>query len=298
MASIGITRSQLSRLLLISRAGSQQKSKHVFENEWLIPAAIGGGLLGAIFLNNEVHASENLEPTEYPFPHSKFFGAYDTAALRRGYEVYRQVCSTCHSMSGLRYRHLIGYSHTEPQAKALAASYKFQDGPNDQGEMFTRPGILTDPFPKPYSNDEAARFANGGALPPDLTQITNGRHGGANYVLALLTGYRDPPVGFPPLRAGLHYNPYFPGGAISMAKALQDGGVEYEDGTPATVSQQAKDVATFLAWSSEMKQDERKLWAFRMMCLTVLAFLGTGYYKRFLWSIYKSRRISYIAKKI
>ncbi|KAJ1390868.1 Cytochrome c1 [Sesbania bispinosa] len=121
----------------------------------------------------------------------------------------------------------------------MAAEIEVVDGPNDEGEMFTRPGKLSDRFPEPYANEAAARFANGGAYPPDLSLITKARHNGQNYVFALLTGYRDPPAGVS-IREGLHYNPYFPGGAIAMPKMLNDGAVEYEDGTPATESQMGK----------------------------------------------------------
>lgn len=168
-------------------------------------------------------------------------------SMRRGFEVYRQVCSTCHSVRYLHYRQLIGETHSEVQAKALAESVVVKDGPNDAGEYFERPGRLSDPLPKPYPNDEYARYINGGALPPDLSLIVKARHGGADYIYALLTGYREPPHGVT-LRQGLYYNPYFQGGAIAMPPPLNDGGIEYEDGTAPTISQQAKDVTVFLNW--------------------------------------------------
>ena len=135
-------------------------------------------------------------------------------------------------------------AYTEEEAKAMAAESEVVDGPNDEGEPFERPGRLSDPLPRPYSSEEAARFANGGAYPPDLSLITKARHDGQNYLMALLLGYRDPPAGVS-VREGLYYNPYFVGGAIAMPKMLVDGGTDYDDGTPASEAQQAKDVSTF-----------------------------------------------------
>ena len=181
-------------------------------------------------------------------------------------------------------------AYTEDEAKELAAELEVTDGPNDEGEMYLRPGRLSDKFPSPYANEEAARFANGGAYPPDLSLMTKARHDGQNYVFSLLLGYREPPAGIT-VREGLYYNPYFPGGAIAMPKMLADEGVEYEDGTPATESQQAKDVTTFLAWAAEPEHDERKLmgakWMFALSLMLVLAI----YWKRLKWAPIKSRRV-------
>jgi len=188
---------------------------------------------------------------------------------------------------------LIGVTHTTAQAKALAASVEVTDGPNDQGEMFTRPGQLNDPLPKPYSNIELARFANGGALPPDLSYIINARHSGEDYVFSILTGYRDIPAGLQ-LRDGLHYNVYFPGNAISMAKPISDGQIEYEDGTPATETQIAKDVVQFLAWCSNPEHDDRKKTGMKTLILFALASAATGLAKRQYWSVYKTARIHYV----
>ncbi|CAN1273209.1 Cytochrome c1-1, heme protein, mitochondrial [Linum perenne] len=161
---------------------------------------------------------------------------------------------------------------------------------SDEGEMFTRPGKLSDRFPEPYANESAARFANGGAYPPDLSLITKARHNGQNYVFALLTGYRDPPAGIS-IREGLHYNPYFPGGAIAMPKMLNDGAVEYEDGTPATEAQMGKDVVSFLSWAAEPEMEERKLMGFKWIFLLSLALLQVGYHRRMRWSVLKSRKL-------
>ncbi|CAL5349019.1 unnamed protein product [Camellia sinensis] len=210
--------------------------------------------------------------------------------IRRGHQVYQQVCASCHSMSLISYRDLVGVAHTEEETKAMAAEIEVVDGPNDEGEMFTRPGKLSDRFPQPYPNEQAARFANGGAYPPDLSLITKARHNGQNYVFALLTGYHDPPAGVS-IREGLHYNPYFPGGAIAMPKMLIDGAVEYEDGTPATESQMGKDVVTFLSWAAEPEMEERKLMGFKWIFVLSLALLQAAYYRRMRWSVLKSRKL-------
>ncbi|KAL8537540.1 hypothetical protein ACS0TY_012605 [Phlomoides rotata] len=203
-------------------------------------ALLGAGASGLMSFATIAYASDEaehgLECPSYPWPHNGILSSYDHASIRRGHQVYQQVCASCHSMSLISYRDLVGVAYTEEETKAMAAEIEVVDGPNDEGEMFTRPGKLSDRFPEPYGNEQAARFANGGAYPPDLSLITKARHNGQNYVFALLTGYHDPPAGIT-IRDGLHYNPYFPGGAIAMPKMLNDGAVEYEDGTPATEAQ-------------------------------------------------------------
>jgi len=196
-------------------------------------------------------------------------------------------------MDLLFFRNLVGNTHTDEQARALAASVEVKDGPNDEGEYFERPGKLSDPFPAPYPNPEYARFINAGALPPDMSCIAKARHNGDDYIFHLLTGYREPPAGVS-VREGLHYNPYFPGGAIGMAPPLQDEGLEYEDGTPATVSQMAKDVSVFLTWCSEPDADERKKMGVKTMFTLSLMAMTAGYMKRWKWSILRTRRISWI----
>jgi ubiquinol-cytochrome c reductase cytochrome c1 subunit len=190
----------------------------------------------------------------------------------------------------LHYRNLVGVAYTEEEAKEMAAETEVEDGPNEEGESFTRPGRLSDPLPRPYANEEAARYANGGAYPPDLSLITKARHDGQNYVFSLLLGYRDPPAGVN-VREGLHYNPYFVGGAIAMPKMLADEGTEYDDDTPATESQQAKDVTTFLAWAAEPEHDERKLAGAKWMVVLTLVWGVAIYYKRWKWAPIKSRRV-------
>jgi ubiquinol-cytochrome c reductase cytochrome c1 subunit len=213
-----------------------------------------------------------------------------STSIRRGAEVYRQVCSSCHSLDRISYRNLVNVSHTLEEAKALAE--EVEDGPNEEGEMFRRPGKLSDYFPRPYLNENAARFANNGALPPDLSLITKSRHAGADYVFSLLAGYTEPPAGVE-VREGLYYNPYFPGGAIAMARSLFDGVIEYEDGTPATTSQLAKDVTAFLSWCAEPEMEERKRMGMKAMIILSALALGSLYIKRFKWSVLKTRKVFY-----
>lgn len=169
---------------------------------------------------------------------------------------------------------------------------EYEDGPNDDGEMFQRPGKLADYMPAPYPNDEAARAGNNGGLPPDLSLITKARHGGADYIFSLLTGYSDPPAGFD-VPEGLNFNPYFPGTKIAMARVLYDGLVEYEDGTEATTSQMAKDVVEFLNWSSEPEHDQRKRMGAQAVAVLSVLFTMSIWVKRFKWASVKSRKLTY-----
>uniref|UniRef100_A0A7R9YFS8 Cytochrome c domain-containing protein n=1 Tax=Pinguiococcus pyrenoidosus TaxID=172671 RepID=A0A7R9YFS8_9STRA len=254
------------------------------------------GVLGAAAATTGgvAFASDDHIPSLNPgWTHNGFFSSYDYKAVRRGFQVYKEVCSSCHSLERIAFRNLVGVCFTEDQAKKLAESYEIVDGPNDEGEMFERPGKLSDYIPGPHANEEAARAANNGAYPPDLSLITKARPGGVDYIFSLLTGYVEAPEGKTML-SGLHYNPYFPGGAIAMPKQLMDGQVEYEDGTPATESQMAKDVATFLAWCAEPEHDERKKAGVRILAALFVAFLITGYYKRFRYSPLKTRQITYV----
>jgi ubiquinol-cytochrome c reductase cytochrome c1 subunit len=264
-------------------------------HKFVVPATAYG--LAMAFRKTDVsECSEDKIPAlSYGFPQDPLLSSFDAMSIRRGFQVYRQVCASCHSVSRIRFRELVGVSHTEDQMKAIAASYDIVDGPNDIGEMFERPGRLSDRLPSPYKNNEEGRSANNGALPPDLSLMVKARHDGANYIFALLTGYVDPPAGRTML-PGLHYNPYFPGGAIAMGKQLEDGQVEYEDGTPATEAQMAKDVACFLAWAAEPEHDSRKLQGMSVMFAMFVGFCIAGYYKRLKWSVLKSRKFGWIQK--
>ena len=212
------------------------------------------------------------------------FGTYDRAALQRGFQVYKQVCSTCHSLKLLSYRNLADLGFSAPEVKALAAEATVHDGPNDNGDMFDRPGRPSDPFAKPFPNDQAARAANGGALPPDLSLMAKARHGGESYIYSLLTGFGQTPPEDEHIAKGLWYNPYFPGHQIAMPPPLTDGVVTYVDGTPATVAQEAKDVATFLTWAAEPKLEQRHRTGLKVV-IFLLAFSVIMYaVKRKVWS--------------
>lgn len=174
----------------------------------------------------------------------------------------------------------------------MAEAVDFPMEPDANGVVGERKGKLTDRLPMPYINEVAARDANNGALPPDLSLMKKARMNGEDYIFALLTGYCDPPVGFT-LREGQHYNPYFPGSAISMAQALQEGAVTYDDGTEASISQMAKDVTSFLTWTSEPEHDERKKMGLRAMFTLALMAIPTLYFKRLKWSVLKSRQLRF-----
>lgn len=195
-------------------------------------------------------------------------------------------------MKYLAFRNLIGVTHTEEEAKIIAEEYLFKDGPDEEGNLFDRPGKLSDYFPRPYENDEQARAANAGALPPDLSYIALARHGGEDYIFALLTGYCDPPAGVD-IRDELYYNPYFPGQAIGMAPPLYNEILEYEDGTPATLGQLTKDVCTFLRWAAEPEHDQRKRMGLKMLMIFSLLISAAYYLKRHKWTVMKSRKIAY-----
>jgi ubiquinol-cytochrome c reductase cytochrome c1 subunit len=212
------------------------------------------------------------------------FGTYDRASAQRGFQVYKEVCSTCHPVKHLFFRDLAELGYAEDEVKAIAASYQVNnDEPNDQGQVFQRPGRPSDPIPGPFPNNQAARAANNGALPPDLSMIVKAREGGPDYVFGLLTGYKEPPAGFNML-AGMYYNEYFPGHQIAMPPPLSDGAVTFADGTPATVPQMAHDVVTFLTWAAEPNLEPRHRTGFKVMLFLVIA-VGIFYAtKRKIWA--------------
>jgi ubiquinol-cytochrome c reductase cytochrome c1 subunit len=262
---------------------------------------VGGttaGVIGlGVALQMSVSAGElELHPPHYGWSHSGYLDAIDHASARRGYQVYKQVCAACHSMNYMYYRNLVGTIMTEDEAKAEAEEVMVTDGPDDTGAMFQRPGKLADKFAKPYANDEAAKAANNGALPPDLTFIVNARHGGEDYIFSLLLGYCDPPAGIE-VREGMHYNPYFPGGMTGMARSIYNETIEYEDGTPATASQLAKDVCTFLRLAAEPEHDDRKRMGIKMIMIMVPMIGILFFFKRHKWSVLKSRKLAFKPKQ-
>lgn len=206
---------------------------------------------------NTANAAEGGAVPEQQWSFDGIFGTFDRGALQRGYQVYQQVCAACHGLSLVAYRDLEGIGFTEDQVKAIAAQATVTDGPNDEGEMFEREGIPADRFVSPFPNEQAARVANGGALPPDLSLLVEARAGGADYLHALLVGYVEPPADME-LPVGMYYNTAFPGHQIAMPPPLSEDVVAYEDGTTATIEQMSRDVSTFLTWAAEPNLEERK----------------------------------------
>lgn len=202
------------------------------------------------------------------WPFDGITGTVDRQAAQRGFQVYKEVCSSCHSIRLLSYRNLEEIGFSEAEVKAIASGASVKDGPNDSGDMFDRPGRPSDKFVAPFANEKAARASNGGAFPPDLSLIVKARPNGANYLYSLLTGYEEPPADFH-MNTGMNFNPYFPGEQIAMPKPLSDGQVTYQDGTAATVDQMSRDVVNFLQWASEPEMEARKT-----MGLKVLIYLG------------------------
>jgi len=241
-------------------------------------------------------AGEAEHPQNYPFSFESPVGDYDMAAVQRGFQVYQQVCAACHGMDHLAYRHLgeeggpfAAYMERDHETgqlrlrevpgppehgghfvdvvdnlwvRAIAEGVTIVDTDPNSGQPVERPGRISDYFRNPFPNEVAARAANGGAYPPDLSVITLARHGGADYIRSLLIGYDGESQGV------LHHNRYFPGGWIAMPPPLAEGAVSYEDGTPTTVTQYATDVATFLQWAADPHMEARKRTG-----IVVIAFL-------------------------
>jgi cytochrome c1 len=214
------------------------------------------------------------------------FGSYDNAQLQRGFQVYKEICSNCHSMRLLSYRNLgePGGPEFSPKAvEAIASQVQVTDGPNEKGEMFQRPARPSDLFRSPFANEQLARNANGGALPPDLSVMAKAREGGPDYIYAILTGYADAPAGFD-LAQGMHYNKAFPGHQIAMPPPLSDGIVKYTDGTKGTLDNYARDVSAYLMWAAEPKLEERHKTGARVL-IFLAVFAAIMYLaKRTVWA--------------
>ena len=240
-------------------------------------------LIGISFSSN---AAEKVEYLKTDWSFKGLFGKFDRGALQRGYQVYTEVCSSCHSMKYLSYRNLAekgGPEFTVEQAKAIAASFEVTDGPNADGEMFDRPGKLSDKFIMPYENVKAAQAANGGAYPPDMSVLIKARGDGADYIYSLLQGYEEPPAGMT-LDDGVYYNKYMYGNKIKMANQLSDGLVEYNDGTEATVQQMSKDITTFLMWSAEPHLETRHQMGFKAIIYLIILTTLVYFSMKRIWS--------------
>ena len=235
---------------------------------------------------SDLKSAEKLEYLKADWTFKGLFGKFDRGELQRGYQVYTEVCSSCHSMKYLSYRNLAekgGPEFTELETKAIAASFEVIDGPNADGEMFTRPGKLSDKFVMPYENIEAAKAANGGAYPPDMSVLIKARGGGADYIYSLLQGYDDPPLDIT-LDDGVYYNKYMYGNKIKMASPLSDGIVEYSDGTEASVKQMSKDVTTFLMWAAEPHLEARHQMGFKAIVYLIILTILVYFSMKKIWS--------------
>lgn len=219
-----------------------------------LASVLGLGTGSALGAGGEVH----LKHEHWSF--DGYTGSYDKAALKRGLQVYRDVCSACHGLEFVAFRNLSDEGGLElpvDQMKALAAEYEMPDI-DDEGEATMRPGTPPDYFPSPYANSTQAEAMNGGAIPPDLSLMAKARHDGPNYIFSLLSGYEEEVPHDVEVGEGLNYNPYFPGGQLAMAQPLYGDDVEYADGTEATIEQEARDVAHFLMWVAEPHLEARK----------------------------------------
>jgi ubiquinol-cytochrome c reductase cytochrome c1 subunit len=247
-----------------------------------------------LFLSSAPHQTNSAEKVELlkaDWSFKGLFGKFDRGSLQRGYQVYSEVCSSCHSMKYVSYRNLAekgGPEFTEAQVKAIAANFEVVDGPNGDGEMFTRPAKLSDRFVMPYENVKAAQAANGGAYPPDMSVLAKARSGGVDYIYSVLLGYEDPPSGVI-LDDGVYYNKYMYGNNIKMAQPLSDGLVEYTDGTIASEEQMAKDVSTFLMWAAEPHLEARHKMGFKAILYLIILTILVYFSMKKIWSRIESK---------
>jgi len=252
--------------------------KHILKNSYLFFFLLVGTF--------HVNAAEKVDLLKTDWSFKGLFGKFDRGSLQRGYQVYSEVCSSCHSMKYVSYRNLAepgGPEFTENQAKAIAANFEVEDGPNNDGEMFVRPAKLSDKFVNPYENVKAAQAANGGAYPPDMSVLAKARSGGVDYIYSLLLGYEDAPSGII-LDEGVHYNKYMYGNKIKMSAPLSEDIVEYGDGTKATVEQMSKDVTTFLMWAAEPHLESRHQMGFKAIVYLIILTILVYFSMKKIWS--------------
>ena len=252
--------------------------KNIFKINYLIIFLLVG--------TYQVNAAEKVELLKTDWSFKGLFGKFDRGSLQRGYQVYTEVCASCHSMKYLSYRNLSekgGPEFSLEQTKAIAANFQIIDGPNDDGEMFERPAKLSDKFVMPYENKKAAQAANGGAYPPDMSVLAKARNGGADYIYSVLLGYEDSPSGVI-LDDGVYYNKYMYGNNIKMAQPLSDGLVEYNDGTEATEEQMAKDITTFLMWAAEPHLEARHKMGFKAILYLIILTILVYFSMKKIWS--------------
>ena len=239
-------------------------------------------LLGATYLST-AYSDEGPALPAVNWSFDGPFGTIDKASAQRGFVVYKEVCSACHSLRLGYYRNLEGIGLGPEQVKAIAATVTVPDI-GDDGQPIERPGLPSDHFHSPYANDKAARAANNGALPPDQSVLEKAREGHADYIDALVSsGYVEPPKGVK-VNEGLYYNKWFPGGQIAMPPPLHDDQVTYADGTKATVAQEAKDVTMFLTYIANPEMEERKRLGVKAVVFLALLTGVTYAVKRKIWA--------------
>jgi ubiquinol-cytochrome c reductase cytochrome c1 subunit len=253
--------------------------KNIFKTSYLIIILLTGSY-------QQVDAAEKVKLLKTDWSFKGLFGKFDRGSLQRGYQVYTEVCSSCHSMKYISYRNLAeagGPEFTEDQVKAIAANFEVTDGPNSDGEMFLRPAKLSDKFVMPFPNVKAAQAANGGAYPPDMSVLAKARSGGVDYIYSVLLGYEDPPVGVT-LDDGVYYNKYMYGNKIKMSQPLLENLVEYSDGTVASEEQMAKDVTTFLMWAAEPHLEARHKMGFKAILYLIILTILVYFSMKKIWS--------------
>jgi ubiquinol-cytochrome c reductase cytochrome c1 subunit len=237
-------------------------------------------------------SQEGLAPKIKSWPFDGMRGRFDLAAIQRGFKVYKEVCSACHSIKQISFNNLVAIGFSDEEIKSLAAGYEVEDGPNEEGLMFKRPGRPPDKIPGPFANEKAARASNNGALPPDLSLIVKARKNGPNYVYSLLTGFSSPPPGFK-LGENMYYNPYFAAGGNQLAMSpplVSKGQVQFDDGTEATIEQMASDVVNFLQWTAEPEMEERKSLGIRSLIFTAILFVLLYFANKAVWSDIKKKK--------
>ena len=235
-----------------------------------------------------LQSAEMVDPIKVDWSFKGLIGTFDRASLQRGFQVYKEVCAGCHGMRLISYRNLAALGYNQNELKAIASQFEITDGPNDDGEFFTRPGRPSDKFASPYPNKKAAIAANGGAYPPDLSLIIKARPNGANYLHALLSGYVEPPKNMK-VPEGMYYNKFYSGNLIAMPQPLYEDGIEYLDGTKASSDQMAIDVTTFLAWASEPELEERKQLGITVILFLIVFSILSYFSMRQIWAPIKNK---------
>ncbi len=249
----------------------------------IVLAAAAAFVLPTVVSLAPAFAAEEVKPMEHEWHFDGVLGKFDKQQLQRGFQVYKEVCASCHSLNYISFRNLQDIGYSEDQVKVIAAEYQVTDGPDENGDMFQRPARPSDHIPKPFANEQLARASNGGALPPDLSLMTKAREDGPNYVYSLMLGYKEAPNGFE-LNPGMSYNEFFPGHQIAMPQQITEDRVTYADGTKATAEQISQDVVAFLHWTAEPKLEVRHATGVRVILFAFLFTVLAYFYKRRLWA--------------